>query len=90
MFLQHNTNAQIHPHRLFVSGVVYGVLFAITKNLIVLIPITWAVGSTIGTIEGGFSFDWDTVGIYASLLVLQLLILIWINTRAKKDSINLV
>jgi len=57
---------------LFVSGIVYGGLFAITRNLLVLLPMTWAVGSTIGTLSGGFSFDWLTVAIYLGVLGAQI------------------
>ena len=57
---------------LLVSGVFYGIVFACVRNLIVLIPMTWAVSSTIGTIQGGFSFDWLTVGIYFVVLLMQL------------------
>ena len=68
---------------LFLSGIFYGILFTITKNLLVLIPLTWAIGSTIGTIEGGFTFGWDTVGIYAALLVLQLFLLLLLHSKSK-------
>ena len=44
--------------------------FTITKKLLGFITIIWAVGSTIGTIEGGFTFGWDAIGIYVVLLVL--------------------
>ena len=68
---------------LFVFGLVYGVLFSITKNLLLLVPLTWAIGSSIGTIDGGFSFGWDTVGIYLAVLVVQLLLLRLINSHSK-------
>ncbi|NBC21685.1 MAG: hypothetical protein GVY06_11685 [Alphaproteobacteria bacterium] len=60
---------------LFGFGIFYGIIFGLVRNLLVLIPITWAFGSSIGTIQGGFSFDWFTVGIYACVLLAQLGIL---------------
>ena len=62
---------------LFFAGVFYGIVFAIVRNLLVLIPMTWAVASTMGTIQGGFSFDWFTVGIYLGVLFCQLVILFY-------------
>jgi len=67
---------------LCLTGVFYGVIFAYVKNLLVLIPMTWAVASTMGTIQGGYIFDWGTVGIYAGVLALQILIL-WCFYRQK-------
>ena len=72
---------------LFFSGVFYGVIFAIVRNLIVLIPMTWAVASTIGTIEGGFSFDWPTVWIYGGVLILQIIIL-YLFKRGKEQRLG--
>lgn len=66
---------------LFLTGVIYGVIFAYTKNLLVLIPITWSVASTMGTIQGGYIFDWSTVGIYVIVLALQITIL-WQFSRS--------
>jgi len=65
---------------LFMTGVFYGAIFACVRNLSVLIPITWAVASTMGTIQGGYIFDWWTVGLYVAVLVLQLLILWYFST----------
>ena len=62
---------------LFFAGVFYGIVFAIVRNLLVLIPMTWAVASTMGTIQGGFSFDWFTVGIYLIVLFFQFVILFY-------------
>ena len=69
---------------LLFTGLFYSIVFAIFRNLLVLIPITWGVSSTIGTIQGGFSFDWTTVGIYFGVLFLQLVILVYFM-RANKS-----
>lgn len=53
-------------------GVLYGGLFRITKNLLTLWPFTWAVASSIGTLQGDMQFDWGQVGMYAGLLAVQL------------------
>lgn len=68
---------------LLLSGGVYAAIFAVVRNLFILIPITWSVASTMGTIEGGFSFDWVTVGIYFCILILQIFILAFF-ARAKE------
>jgi len=69
---------------LFMTGAFYGALFAYVRNLCVLIPITWATASTMGTIQGGYIFDWLTVSIYVVVLVLQILILWYVSKRAFK------
>ena len=68
---------------LFVFGVIYGVIFALVENLLVLIPATWAVSSSIGTIQSGFSFDWTTVVIYSVVLAIQIAILVGIYLAAR-------
>ena len=69
---------------LFMTGAFYGAIFAYVRNLCVLIPITWAAASTMGTIQGGYIFDWLTVSIYVVVLVLQILILWYFSKRAFK------
>lgn len=68
---------------LLISGIIYGGVFGITRNLIVLFPLTWAIGSTIGTIGGGFEFDWFTVAIYLGVLALQVALIAGISRRAE-------
>jgi len=67
---------------LCLTGIFYGAIFAYVKNLLVLIPMTWAVASTMGTLQGGYSFDWFTVAIYAAILMIQCVIL-WYFSRSK-------
>lgn len=58
---------------LVVFGLVYAVLFrAVGANLLVLWPMTWAVGSGIGTLQGGFTFGWGAVSGAAVLLAVQI------------------
>ena len=73
---------------LFGFGVFYGVVFGFVRNILVLFPMTWAVGSSIGTIQGGYSFDWSTVIVYAIVLLLQVMILfgLWHYSRKDKTS----
>lgn len=53
-------------------GLLYGALFrAVGANLLVLWPLTWAVGSGIGTLQGGFIFGWTFVPGAAGLLAVQ-------------------
>lgn len=70
---------------LFGFGVFYGVIFGVVRNLLVLIPVTWAVGSSIGTIQGGFNFDWFTVGVYVAILLAQLIILIVLRRYGRRQ-----
>lgn len=56
-------------------GIAYATLFAITRNLFVVWPLTWGVGSAIGTIQGGVYFGWTEVGGQAIVLALQFAIL---------------
>lgn len=71
---------------LFLTGTFYGLVFAIVRNLVVLIPITWAIASTMGTIQGGFSFDWLTVGIYLGVLIMQIVILAHFVKKARIEN----
>ena len=72
---------------LFASGLIYAAIFACVRNLFVLLPMTWATGSTIGTIQGGYIFDWMTVGIYFAVLAMQIFIL-WYLSRPKKAAVT--
>jgi hypothetical protein len=55
-------------------GVFFGVLFRATGgNLLALWPLTWAVTSSIGVLEGGFG--WSDVATYALLLIVQVVLI---------------
>ena len=53
-------------------GMFYGGLFRLTRNLLTLFPLTWAVSSGIGTLEGNLEFGWDAVAVYAVVLLMQI------------------
>jgi hypothetical protein len=47
-------------------------------------PLTWAVCSSIGSLQGGLVFGWSVVFIYAAVLLVQLLGIIGIAMLARK------
>jgi protein-S-isoprenylcysteine O-methyltransferase Ste14 len=53
------------------AGLIYGVVFRLTRNLLILWPLTWTVASTMGTVSGGFTFGWQTVWVYAAIILIQ-------------------
>jgi membrane protease YdiL (CAAX protease family) len=57
---------------LVLLGLFFGLLFRVAGgNLLALWPLTWAVTSSIGVLEGGFGFGWSDVATYALLLIVQ-------------------
>jgi hypothetical protein len=52
-------------------GMVFASLFRLTRNLLTLWPLTWAVTGSIGTLSAGISFGWRQVLVYAALLIVQ-------------------
>jgi membrane protease YdiL (CAAX protease family) len=68
---------------LFAFGVFFAVLFRITKNLLSLWPVTWAVVSSIGTLQGNMRFGWDQIAVYAVILVVQIAIIAWMIVRRR-------
>jgi membrane protease YdiL (CAAX protease family) len=69
---------------LFVFGLVFATLFRITRNLIVLWPATWAVVSSIGTLQGNMRFGWSDVAIYAAILAVQVGVIAWMILLGRK------
>lgn len=59
-----------------VVGLVLGVLFAVTNNLLSMWPLTWAVSSGIGSIDAGLSFGWGAVAAGAAVLLVQVALLL--------------
>lgn len=54
-------------------GILYASIFrAVGASLLVLWPLTWAVGSGIGTLQGGFTFGWGFVPGAVVLLAVQI------------------
>jgi membrane protease YdiL (CAAX protease family) len=72
---------------LFGLGVFFGVLFRVAGgNLLALWPLTWAVTSSIGVLEGGFGFGWSDVTTYALLLIVQVALMALMARRADRPS----
>jgi membrane protease YdiL (CAAX protease family) len=69
---------------LVVVGVVFGVVFRITRNLLTLWPATWAVVSSIGTMQGKMQFGWDQVALYAVILLVQIVAIAWMVRNGRK------
>jgi len=77
-------SAELIP--LFCSGLVFGVVFGITRNIISLIPIAWSVSSGIGTLTAGFVGGWDHVFIYTAVAASQIFILWKVNNASRDES----
>jgi protein-S-isoprenylcysteine O-methyltransferase Ste14 len=60
-------------------GIFFGVVFRLTRNLLILWPLTWTVASTMGTVLGGFTFGWNPVWIYTIILLMQGTGILWIS-----------
>jgi hypothetical protein len=69
-----------------VLGVFFGVLFRVAGgNLLALWPLTWAVTSGIGVLEGGFDpVGWADVAVYALLLIVQISFIALVARRADR------
>ena len=57
-------------------ALVFAVLFALVRNLLVLRPLFYPVASGIGTLQAGFQMGWDDVLIGAAAMLAQVLILV--------------
>jgi membrane protease YdiL (CAAX protease family) len=67
---------------LVVFGIIYGILFRLTRNLLTLWPLVWSISSSIGTLQGGFHFGWGEVGTYAVILLVQVVTIAWMIGHA--------
>ena len=65
-------------------GLLYGVLFRLTRNIFTLWPLAWAGASAMGTIAGGFVFGWSHATLYGGVLLAQLLA-IWVFYRSGRQ-----
>lgn len=74
---------------LVVIGLIYAVLFRMTKNLLTLWPLVWSVGSSIGTLQGGFYFGWNEIGTYAIILLVQVVAIAWMIWHRRRCDQNL-
>jgi membrane protease YdiL (CAAX protease family) len=70
---------------LVVFGIIYGILFRLTGNLLTLWPLVWSISSSIGTLQGGFHFGWSEVGTYAVVLLVQVIAIAWMIRRASPE-----
>jgi len=57
---------------LVIIGLIYGSIFRLTSNLLILWPFVWAVASSIGTLMGGMQFTWNQVAVWSVILLIQL------------------
>lgn len=60
---------------LFFVVIFYGVIFLIVKNILMIWPLGWGAGATIGTLQGGVIFHGSSIIIYAIILIVQLLVI---------------
>lgn len=70
---------------LILVGALYAVLFRITKNLLAVWPLAWTAGNSIVTLHAGLLSGWGQVMIYGTLLIGQILAIVWM-IRSRKDS----
>jgi len=69
---------------LVVVGLVCAILFRATKNLLTLWPATWAIISSIGTMQEGMRFGWNEIALYAVILLVQVAAIAWMIARGHK------
>jgi hypothetical protein len=66
---------------IYASGLFYAVVFRLTGNLLIIWPLLWCLGSSLGTLMGGTQFNWVELGVWSAILVVQLIIITWIWMR---------
>jgi hypothetical protein len=62
---------------LILVGLLYAVLFRITKNLLAVWPLAWTAGNSAVTLHAGLLSGWGHVVVYGALLVGQILGIVW-------------
>jgi membrane protease YdiL (CAAX protease family) len=62
---------------IFMAGVLFATVFRLTSNLLSMIPLTWMVASTIGTLSGHMAFGWVIVVTYVMVLAIQVAMIAW-------------
>ncbi|GAB3708811.1 CPBP family intramembrane glutamic endopeptidase [Mariniluteicoccus flavus] len=67
-------------------GLVFAIVFTLVPNLLVLWPITWAVASTIGTLQAGSRFGWTEVVLSAVVVAVQVAILWGVLGRVRRPA----
>lgn len=73
---------------LLVAGLIYATIFRLTSNLLILWPLVWAVGSSIGTLIGGAHFSWPQVAIWSAILLIQLAFIGYTLGRQKAGGVR--
>jgi hypothetical protein len=71
---------------LLIAGLGYAVIFRLTSNLLILWPLVWAVGSSIGTLMGGSHFSWPQLAIWSAVLLIQLAFIAYTCWRQNRIS----
>ena len=66
-----------YARTIFMAGVLFATVFRLTSNLLSMIPLTWMVASTIGTLSGHMMFGWPIVITYVIVLAIQVAIIAW-------------
>ncbi|WP_203568896.1 CPBP family intramembrane metalloprotease [Aestuariimicrobium ganziense] len=69
-----------------IFGLMFAVVFAITRNLFILWPLFYGVASGIGTLQAGFVFDWSGAVEAGVLMLVQMAILVGIARWARARS----
>jgi hypothetical protein len=54
-------------------GLIYATTFRLTSNLLIMWPLTWCVGSSLGTLMGDAQLTWNQVAIWSVVLLIQLI-----------------
>lgn len=86
-FLQHLGAVPVDVAAGFgVFGLVFGVVFAVTRNLLILWPLFYPIASAIGTAQSGYAFGWTEVWSGAALLVAQGAILVLMERTLRQRS----
>ena len=57
---------------LLISGLFFAIIFRLTSNLLILWPLLWCIGSSIGTLMGEMQFTWSQVATWSVILLIQL------------------
>jgi hypothetical protein len=60
---------------LLFAGLLYAVVFRITSNLLIIWPLAFSLGSSMGTLMGGMQFTWNQLSTWSIILLLQLSII---------------
>src|SRR3954466_13267740 len=71
--------------RFFVAVTLTAALYRITRNLLAVWPLTHAFTSALGTLGGGFVFDWSADAVRAAILAVQVAGIVWLARCARQS-----